>query len=185
MTSSPAHDPRLPRLWDALDEERMIELLGDRLPMVRCRPCYVRYKPATSCLIQYEVTLGLPNGDVIETTAHITMYADDRGRNRADSNRMGRLLERATRYAPELTGRHATYLPHLSGLVQIFPVDYDLRPLVRVADPASMAKVWSRSLPPDTGTVSHERPHLVRYKPGRKALFLFDLDHGAHDRLYA
>lgn len=51
MIPSPAHDPRLPRLWDALDEVTMIELLGDRLPVLRCRPRYVRYKPATSCLV--------------------------------------------------------------------------------------------------------------------------------------
>jgi len=185
MISSPAHDPRLPHMPDALDEDTMIKLIGDRLPVLRCRPCYVRYKPATSCLVQYDATLRLPTGDLIETTAHIKMYADDRGRKRAGSNRMRRLLERANRHSPELTGRHVAYLPELSGLVQVFPVDYDLRPLVRVADSAFMAKVFSTSLPPNAGTVSNGRPHLVRYKPGRKALFVFDMEHGDYDRLYA
>lgn len=185
MIPSPAHDPRLPRLWDALDEVTMIELLGDRLPVLRCRPRYVRYKPATSCLVQYDVALRLPTGAAIDTTAHMTMYADDRGRIRAGNSRMRRLLERAARHAPELAGRHAAYLPELSGLVQIFPLDYDLRPLVRVADPLFMEEAFSESLPPDAGTVSHRPPHLVRYKPGRKALFLFNMEHGAHDRLYA
>lgn len=184
MSPSPAHDPRLPRLWDAFDGETMVELLGDRLPMLRCRPCYVRYKPTTSCLIQYDVALRLPAGDVIETTVHVTMYADDRGRNRASNNRMRRLLDRAARHAPELAGRHAAYLPELSGLAQVFPIDYDLRPLVRVADPASMRKVFSRSLPSDAGGPSEERPRLMRYKPGRKALFLFQMEHGTVDPMY-
>lgn len=184
MTPSPAHDPRLPRLWDAIEADTMIELLGDRLPVLRCCPRYVRYKPATSCLVQYDVVLQRPNGSEIDTTMHITMYADDRGRNRAGNTRMRRLLERAGAYDPELSGRHAAYLPELSGLVQLFPVDYDLRPLARISDPASMRKVFSSSLPPNTGTVSRERPRLVRYKPGRKALFLVNLEHGIHGRLY-
>jgi Ser/Thr protein kinase RdoA (MazF antagonist) len=175
----------MPRLWDALHEETMIELLADHLPVLRCRPCYVRYKPATSCLVRYDVALQRPSGDVVETTAHITMYADDRGRVRAGNNRMRRLLETASRYALEWSGRLVAYLPELNGLVQVFPLDYDLRPLVQVANPAFMREVFSASLPPDTGTVSLKQPHLVRYKPGRKALFRFELEHGAHDRLYA
>lgn len=185
MTPSPANDPGLPRLWDALDEATMMELLGERLPLLRCRPCYARYKPGTSCLVQYDIALEQANGDVLDTTAHVTIYADDRGHNRAGNKRMRRLLERAAALAPEMAGRHAMYIPELNGLVQIFPLDYDLRPLVEVADPTVMHKVFSRSLPPDAGTVRQGHPHLVRYKPGRKALFLFTLEHGSHDRVFA
>ena len=184
MIPSPPHDPRMPQLWEALDEGTVIDLLADCLPLLRCRPRYVRYKPSTSCLVQYDVTFQRPDGSEVDTTAHITMYSDDRGRHRAGGTRMRRLLDRATKHTPELAGRHVAYLPEISGLAQIFPVDYDLRPLVRIADPGSMRKVVSGSLPPDTGRVRRVHPRLVRYKPGRKALFLIELEHGIDDRLY-
>ena len=185
MTLALAHDPRLPRLLDALDEDTAMDLLGGHLPLVRCRPRYVRYKPGTSCLVQYNIALRLPDGRERETTAHLTMYADDRGHRRADSGRMRRLLERATKLAPEIGRRHAVFLPELGGLVQVLPVDHDLPALVRAADPCSMNIIISRSSRPDIGRVRLGPPRLVRYKPGRKALLLFDLAEGAYDRLYA
>jgi len=185
MTSVPPHDPRLPRLADVLDGSTVIALFGDHLPLLRCRPRYVRYKPGTSCLVQYDVTVRQPDGTGFDTTAHLTMYDDDRGRHRAGSARMRRLIDRATPDLTGIAGPPVAYVPGLGALVQVFPVDHDLRALVRFADAAPMRKIVSRSLPQGTGKVRDARPRLVRYKPGRKALFMFGLDDGAHDLLYA
>ncbi len=107
--TTPAHDPRLPRLWDALDEHLMLDLFEGHLPILRCRPTYVRYKPATSCLVLYDVALKLSTGAVIDTVAHVTMYAEDRGRIRASNKRMHRLLERASAVMPQMAGRQVAY----------------------------------------------------------------------------
>src|SRR4051794_8102442 len=55
----PPHDRGLRGLPAALDGDAMRALLADHVAegceLVSVRPAYVRYKPGTSCLVQYEV----------------------------------------------------------------------------------------------------------------------------------
>ncbi|MDQ3443200.1 MAG: phosphotransferase, partial [Chloroflexota bacterium] len=98
----------------------------------------------------------------------------------AESSRMRRLQDRAQAESP---GSRAAFIPELNGLLQVYPVDYDLKSLARVTDPAWIGDRIGRALSDRSIAVSGQ-PGLIRYKPERKALIRYDLDHAPYDRLY-
>ncbi|MGH2531379.1 MAG: phosphotransferase [Thermomicrobiales bacterium] len=182
---TPPVDPALPGLAVVLDGAAIASVLAEHLPdradgrftIDSCEPNYVRYKQATSCLVGYRVLLrDAENASVVGQLAHIRLYADDHARLCAESASLDRLVERAARHHPTPPLGRAAYVPSLHGLVQFFPVDRDLRSLVRATSRSKMRKILAAALPADAGRPLREPPVLVRYKPARKALVRYDLE---------
>ncbi len=188
MTGTTFTDPSLPGVELLFDGDAIGDLLTRKLQahgdttIVACRPSYVRYKPGTSCLVAYDLTI---RHDGIDTAhrAHIKTFADDRGRRRMANRKLEKLVERSTAEYGDPGVDWVTYLPELHGMFSIFPVDYDLRSLVKVATPDSAEKSLRRSI--DAPKIRLVDPlELIRYKPGRKALFRYALDGCDHRAAY-
>ncbi|MEJ7753575.1 MAG: hypothetical protein WKF38_00170, partial [Candidatus Limnocylindrales bacterium] len=70
MIPLPPLDPGLTAMSVALDGTAMKRILREHLAPVRdgqldlvgCEPVYIRYKPGTSCLVQYELRMRDPAG---------------------------------------------------------------------------------------------------------------------------
>lgn len=189
MIPVPPFDPALPALATLFDASAVIPLLnggpgpGAGMQVTGYRPRYVRYKPGASCLVQADLDVRDAAGQTTTERAHLQLYVDDRGARRAESSRLIRLRERARATSPDLPWGGASYLPEIGALLQICPIDYELRYLARAADPAWMAAEIGAALDDSTIALAGQ-PQLIRYKPERKALFRYDLDHGPHERLY-
>ncbi|MDQ3653514.1 MAG: phosphotransferase [Chloroflexota bacterium] len=189
MIPLPPCDPNLPGLATVFDEASMVCLLashldaGDGFAVVGCRPRYIRYKPGTSCLVQFDLTFRDVWGGEMTVVAHLKLFVDDRARRRVTSTRIMRLQERAQAACPDLPERRVAFIAELNGLLQLYPVDYDLRFLTRAADPAWMSGKIGLALA-DRSIAVCGQPELIRYKPERKALFRYDLSHGPHERIY-
>lgn len=185
MIPPPPPDPALPALATALDGAAIGEVLDQHLPdctagglrVESCRPCYVRYKPGTGCLVGYDLTLReTGTGATIALPAHARLYADGRGERLSASRALDRLAERAARRHPGPPAGRVAYLPGLGALVQIYPVDRYLPALVRATSAGKMRRTLGDALPHETGrSLALRGPELVRYKPGRKALLRYRL----------
>lgn len=183
-------DHALPGLWALLDEPTMKTLIENRLGAssdggicVRaCRPRYVRYKPGTSCLIQYDLTFRHGDGSPQTMSAHIKLFEDDRAAHQASGERMARLRERVEILEPGLA--RDAYLPEVNGLLQLFPVDHDLRYLARAANQESMTSVLQKHLSDGDELVVASEPETIRYKPERKALLRYELENAPVEVLY-
>jgi len=183
-------DRALPGLWSLLDEPTMATLIENRLGassegsirIRSCRPRYVRYKPGTSCLLQYDLTLRHGDGQPRTMSAHIKLFEDDRAAHQASGQRMARLRERAERLEPGLA--RDAYLPEINGLLQLFPVDYDLRYLSRAANQKAMTGVFRKQLKADRTLAVTGEPEAIRYKPERKVLLRYELENAPVVVLY-
>jgi Ser/Thr protein kinase RdoA (MazF antagonist) len=180
MIPAPPVDPSLPGIAALLDEGAVLAMLpaGIRESVTGCRPRYTRYKPGTSCLIQYE--FAIVTGETV--SAQIRTFSDNRAERRASRSRLKLLQERASEVGPEI-GRVA-YLPAVNGLLQIFPVDYDLPSLTRAADARRMTKLLRAWLDDGDEITIIGEPETIRYKPARKAMFRYRLRHAPFDILY-
>src|SRR2546426_277893 len=180
MIPLPPLDPALPALGLALDGAAMREMLARSwtdargvLAVQSCRPCYVRYKPGTSCLVQYELTMGdSSRAGCLETLAHIAMYAGDRARQVWSRRKVARLAEETARRYPHLAGIVGAYLPDLQAILQRFPMDRKLPALLQAASAVEMSRRLG-----EVGLVrdgfAEGSAEVVRYKPGRKALLRY------------
>ena len=146
---APPHDPALPGLPTALDGDAVRTLLAphvtDGCRLVSVRPAYVRYKPGTSCLVQYELDFAGRPGS---TLAHVKLFAGVRAQKLWAKGSLQQLAAQ-NGSAPLASAAH---LPELGAVLHTFPVDPALPALVAAASPAA---------------------ELVRYKPGRKALLRY------------
>jgi aminoglycoside phosphotransferase (APT) family kinase protein len=189
MIQIPPTDAALEQLPLLFDEAAMAALLSSHVApeqgveIVSAHPCYVRYKPETSCLVRYDLTLRQPGGEQTQAIAYLKIFADDRGAARARRSKMRRLSQRAAKLHPETALAHVTYIPHLLGLLQIYPVDYDLPFLVKATSALAMRKALRKSGASREITISAD-PELIRYKPERKALLRYDVADGPVPRLY-
>jgi len=189
MIPLPPRDPNLPGLATVFDEASMVRLLagyldaGDGFAVVGCQSRYIRYKPETSCLVQLDLRFRDLRDGEMTVVAHLKLFVDGRARRRASSTRIMRLQERAQAACPDLPNRRAAFIAELNGLLQLYPVDYDLRYLVRAADAAWMSGEIGKALC-DQSIALRGQPELIRYKPERKALFRYDLSHGPRERIY-
>lgn len=189
MIPAPPADQALPGLATVFDEDAMIPLLSRALDaaggpgVTGYAPRYIRYKPGTSCLVQVDLAFRDATGGAGKVSAHLKLFVDERARRRAESSRMRRQEERARVMNPGLPWRRAAFIPELNALLQVYPVDYDLRFLVRAVDPGWIAAKIGHALS-DRSIAIRGWPELVRYKPERKALVRYDLSHGPHDRIY-
>jgi len=189
MIPAPPADRNLPGLVTLFDEAAMIPLLngalgiGAGVAVVGCQPRYIRYKPGTSCLVQLDLTFSGAGDGTMTVVAHLKLFVDDRARRRAASKKIRRLQERAVAACPDLPERRVAFIPELNGLLQLYPIDYDLRFLTRASDPAWISGKIGPALS-DSSIAICGQPDLIRYKPERKALFRYGLSHGPHGRIY-
>jgi len=190
MISAPAFDPNLPGLATLFDDDAVMALMDARLrrtgsfDIVSCRPHYVRYKPAASCMVQYEIAIRDAGGERLTTSAHITLFHDDRAERLAASAAIARLEERATRLQATLPVHRSAYIPEVGGLLQLYPLDRDLHFLVRASDANLMSKQLRKALPEFDSLALTADPEMVRYKPERKALLQYVLDGGPVTQMY-
>jgi Ser/Thr protein kinase RdoA (MazF antagonist) len=194
MIPLPPSDPALHALATSLDGDAMAEQLQRNLPdcvqgrlQIRwCRPCYVRYKQRTSCLVQYELGLrDATTGVTIETIAHAKLYGHSYGRKIWPRRSTERLVERAARHNPELPTGCAVFLPELRALVQLYPVDRELPGLVSAASSKEMEDELGRAaLAQDTSRFECRDARLIRYKPARKALLRYSLSGASFPAVY-
>jgi thiamine kinase-like enzyme len=182
MIHIPPVDPALPNFPMLFDGEAMRDLIarhaagGAGIEIVACRPTYVRYKPQTSCLVNYDIDIRI--GDEVTThPAHIKTFADDRGRRRMKSRKLAKLLDRANDACGASPMERVSYVPELNGMLAFFPIDYDLRSLLPIAPPDTAQTHLATMLGAPDLTVEAE-PALIRYKPGRKALFRYETSRG-------
>jgi len=165
----PPPDRALPALATALSGDDMREILTARLgsgvAVQSCEPCYVRYKPETSCIVQYRLALeDADSGRAHETIAHAKLFAGGRAERVWSRAAVHELAAAAGGDAVR-----AAHLPELGALLQLYPVDLALPALAVVASPAGR-KVVAQLATDGNGAGQTE---LLRYKPGRKALLRF------------
>jgi aminoglycoside phosphotransferase (APT) family kinase protein len=163
----PPADPALPRLPEALDEGTMIELLGAQLRarLSSCRPTYIRYKPGTNCLVQYQ--LAWEGADPVP--AHLKLFADGKAARLWSTGSLQALDARATRWNRERPVARVAHLPELDAIFQRYPVDLKLPSLTYASSPAGAGRVVRRVL----GGADRGGAELVRYKAARKALLRY------------
>lgn len=177
-------DPNLPHLWTLLDEGAMGDLVQGALGLEiqGCRPKYVRYKPETSCIVQYDLTLLNEAVGSVTLSAHIKVYSDGQAHRKASGKRATRLMNRTAFCAPSV--KRIAFIAEVDGVLQVYPADLDLRDLSRLAQRSSARKLLGKALQlPESPRLGAD-PELVRYKPGRKALLYYRLLDGSEDGLY-
>jgi aminoglycoside phosphotransferase (APT) family kinase protein len=167
----PPPDPAVSGLGVALDGDAVAELLERHLPdcargeleVESCRPRYIRYKPSTNCLVQYELALRGDQAGLVRTLAHARLFANRHAEVLWASRSFHRLIEHAHGLSGPPAAR-AALLPELKALVEIYPVDRKMPGLLGAA-----------SLSEDGEGRELDGVELVRYKPGRKAVLRYRL----------
>jgi aminoglycoside phosphotransferase (APT) family kinase protein len=150
-------DGSLPGLELLLDRDAFAGALHATLPaagITAAEPTYLRYKPRTSCLAGYRLTV---SGRAVEV--HARAYLP------ADSERMYGLLARSG--TPSVIGPGHILLEEIAVVVSVFPNDGELEALSLLADAAGRHRLLQKMLP--------EWPRLwegtlqsLRYKPERR-----------------
>ena len=154
-----ARDAGLPGLEAVLDGDRFAELVDRRLPGLGIRgaePRYVRYKPATACVVAHRLRLADRDAD-----AYVLLQ-------RPES--LAKLVKHVARAnAPGELGPGAVLLPPLTAALYPHPNDRRVRALPLLADPVRRRRLLQRALP--------ERPELwdaelsvLRRKPERRVV---------------
>src|SRR5438552_11067274 len=133
----------LPGLATLLDEERLLATLRDRLPSRRAgadlksiRANYVRYKPATSCLVGYEL---------FTAAGSVEMYASALSR-RAGNEKLNKPVRKPV--TCDAVGAAALVVPDDCLDIRFFPHDREIRGLRLLAKPDDSGES-SRSVLPD------------------------------------
>ncbi len=149
-------DPGLAGLALILDPDAFVETLQGLYPdagVTGCVPNYVRYKPATSCLVGYQVQCAGGTVDV---------YARAHDANGAKIEKAGRHQGAAT-----ALGGGVGVLTDRAVAIYPFPNDHELKLLPQLQGAASRADMLREMLP--------DRPDLfdaplatLRYKPERR-----------------
>ncbi len=191
MTAPPPRDNGLPALPTLFDGTPMAELLnaelgrGQRVIVEWCEPRYVRYKPETSCIVQYDLGFRLADGELTSTTAYVKSFAGSRADQRGASQRLSRMQQRAAEMHGPSPMPLSVPLPPVGGLLHVFPVDFELRFLVRASSRDGMQsflRKYGDGLEDDVCVAG--APELVRYKPERKAMLRYRLENGPVETLY-
>lgn len=150
-------DPLLPGLSKLLDVEAFGEVLRASLDLdmtTAPRATYVRYKPATSCLVAYEVDS--PKGSVV---IHATAYPVANAGKLRPRPRVAR-IERGS------ANGHVV-LPELAMTLCRFPADASLRGLRRLTRKHSRERML-RELFPAEAELWRSTLSTLRYKPERR-----------------
>ena len=172
MIPAPPADPLLPAISAAWDGDAIGAILnrGLRDETVRsCEPCYVKYKPERYCRIQYQVELENQDGDILRTPAHVSLYPAKRAEKVARRNDLPQGGVPHSRL-------HATYIPELAAIVQVFPVDLALPGLSEAISAEAMARRIQQGLGERAGgSLEGCEVELVRYKAEKRAVLRYAL----------
>jgi ATP-binding cassette, subfamily B, bacterial len=160
-------DAALPQLPQLLDSDAMTPVLqrslGREAPPVDVRLRYLRYKPGTSLLAQYDVCV---DGDWREAVAIIAARANLARRAMKPENLA--LAEKVDGRSPAATP--LAYEPELDTMIQWLPLDLSLPALAEPATQlAQLLAAGGARLPLDVG-----RTQLLGYKPRRRAVLRLD-----------
>ena len=189
----PPADPALPALGTALTGAAAGEVLAQSLlhppdgslELRSCRPCYVRYKPGTNCLVQYQLTLEDAGAGCAENVlVHMKLYADGRAGRLWARGSLQRLARAAAEAQPQPPLGRVAYLPELQALVQVVPVDVELPALAVATSDEGRRQALPRALGRGASQLREGAVELVRYKPARKALLRYGAA-GEPVRVYA
>ncbi len=164
MLSSPdadlvRRDPALPGLAAVLEPEELVAVAraqGVPLEIAGARPVYLRYKPATSCLVGYATMEGTE-----PTLFYATAYS-------ADSAKLDKARQR--KRVPWLSGGGRFVLDGQATEICFFPADDHLPVLIDLLDPhkaRSFLDVAAAGVRPWT-TASGFEPRVLAYKPERR-----------------
>jgi aminoglycoside phosphotransferase (APT) family kinase protein len=187
----PPADPALGGLAVALDGDAVADIVARRLPdcargelaVESCHPRYIRYKPGTNCVVQYELVLRGEHAHRIPTLAHARLYSDRHAEVLWASRSLHRLIELA-HGLPGLPAARAALLPELRGLLEIYPVDRKMPGLLGAASVNTVERLVLAALPEDGDGRALDGIELVRYKPGRKAVLRYGLRGGRREAVY-
>jgi ATP-binding cassette subfamily B protein len=155
-------DPALPRMPEVLDAEVMAEVLGRSLgegadpPDVRVR--YLRYKPDTNLVVQYDVGI---EGRWHDATAMIARGDLSRRASDPENVSLARMVNGRSPAANPLF-----YDPALGALIQWLPLDISLPAF---AEPPEELRRRLRSAGVKLDSRDDE-PSLIAYKPRRRAV---------------
>jgi aminoglycoside phosphotransferase (APT) family kinase protein len=157
-------DPDLPGLSLLLNEATVAEILQERVPdlsLHQIRKTYIRYKPATSCLIGYELNIGKP----------VQIYA--KAFANATASKLKKYQQRLEKIGEN--GLEQIVLENVKTIVSPFPHDYQLTQLTSLLNPRSRQQILQSVLPsqPDLRTAALQG---LRYKPERRYVAKFQSD---------
>lgn len=160
-------DAALPGLAVALDADGFVARLRAALPeagILGGEITYLRYKPATNCLVTYRLRCAHGPVDV---------YA--KAHTPAALHKLRKVADRAT--APSPLGPGRLVLPELALTVCAFPNDDKLRALVRLADARLRGRLLRRVFE-DRPALWDAVPQPLRYKPERRCVAALVPEHG-------
>lgn len=176
MSHTPA-DPALPALQELLPDtgapEVVAEIVGELSGVEADRPGdlrYVRYHPGRSCVLLW--SFGLLNGRPLLVSG--TLFAGDRGSKIVGDGAFRRLAAEASTVAG--VAESYRYLPGRRLLVQLFPLDVNLRGLPVAASAERVAPALADTGALDVCTDAAE-PMLLSYKPWRRCVLRYQLRH--------
>ncbi|MDP8988088.1 MAG: hypothetical protein M3N11_07045, partial [Actinomycetota bacterium] len=158
-------DPAVPGIGLVLDPEALLARLQQRHPeagLVAAEALYVRYKPATSCLVGYRLQRAGAAGAAVEVSAKAYRQGD--GAKAAKTAEAGP--------APAMSlgpGGGCPVTAFADELVVVAPAgaDRDLPALSRLVRPDHRRRLLQALLPEATDLHDAE-PRCVRYKPERR-----------------
>ncbi|HHN78314.1 MAG TPA: aminoglycoside phosphotransferase family protein [Phycisphaerales bacterium] len=160
-------DRRLPGLRTLLDPDAFCESLRriSHTPDIRsARPRYVRYKPGTSCLVAYDVTVGDRT-----VGAYARCHAGDQLVKVSNA-----------RLRVEVTGPlgHGLLADLEAGIaVFAYPNDYEIKTLRKLFEGERTPRRLRRMLPAHLH-LQHATPTVLRYKPERRFVGKLEADGG-------
>lgn len=154
-------DHRMPGLAVLLDGDALVAELSARgvEGLEALAPCYVRYKPGTSCLVGYRAVRG---GS--EIRVHATTWSE--GSIDKTRKAMARSIRPDRTWKPPAEGG-SVYLERGRATVSFFPYDADLPALERLGDPERLGSLLGRIFRDDPSAVEASVDRLA-YKPGRR-----------------
>ncbi len=160
-------DEALPQLPQLLDPEAMTPVLrrslGREAPLVDVRLRYLRYKPGTSLVAQYDVRI---ENEWREAVAMIAAHANLARRAAKPENVA--LAGKVDGRSPAVTP--LAYEPELDAMIQWLPLDLWLPALAKPPEElAERLTAAGANLAVDVG-----RTHLLGYKPRRRAVLRLD-----------
>src|SRR5262245_11165730 len=160
-----SRDGRVRGMDTLLDARAFAQVLARAMPerqVIGARPTYMRYKPGTSCLAGFEVSI---DGAGREVGGTMTVYA------RAHADDGSKIERSAVRGTPGAgsearTGVWAVDDPPL--VVFAFPQDHELPVLARLFDRDDGPRLLSKSVPGARFDPSSWALTRLRYKPERR-----------------
>lgn len=163
-----SRDTGLPGLRLALDPEAILESIAaacGRDDLARCEVRYVRYKPATSCVVRALLYVGR-DGDAAPIDLHVVAYRPD------DVVKRDKALAQPAVASPLGPGRLS--LP-LGCVASVFPNDAQVRSLWQAGSPGDWRALLHRTFGDRRPELIDAVPTLLAYKPHRRAVFRLDL----------